>query len=36
MILESETENLKCIIPHFRMWQTIIKGALLFKGVDSM
>ena len=36
MILELETENLRCLIIYFRIWQTIIKEALLFKCVDSM
>lgn len=26
MILELETENLRCVILYLRMWQTIIKG----------
>lgn len=31
MILESETENQKCVILYFRMWQTIIKGFFSLK-----
>lgn len=31
MILESETENLKCVILYFRIWQTIIKGLSFLK-----